>query len=87
MADVSAVGPESAPPMCGQLPSCTVVGVGAVVDGVVAGGCGDGVELPRVAAQVTPTPIVRDATTTSRTILNRAMATSFRYGHQSTPTL
>lgn len=66
--------------MCGQLPSWCAGGVGAVVDGVVAGGSEDGVELPRVAAQVAPAPIVRAATTTSSTILNRAMATSFRYG-------
>jgi len=73
--------------MCGQLPSCWAAGVGAVVDGVVAGGCDDGIEPPRVAAQVTPTPIVRAATTTSSTILNRAMATSFRYAHESTSAL
>jgi hypothetical protein len=38
----------------------------------------EGVELPRVAAHVTPEPIVSAPTTTNNAILIRAMATSFR---------
>ena len=71
--------PESEP-MFGQLAlSCDLVGAGVVVDGAVVDGVVvDGVVLPLAAAQVTPTPIVSAAMTTNRTILIRAIATSFQ---------
>jgi len=70
--------------MCGQLPPVCAVGRGAVEEGVVDGVVADdGIEPPWVAAHATPTPIVRAATATSRTVLIRAMGTSFRPIHRT----
>jgi len=71
-------------PMCGQLPPVCAAGRVAVEEGVLDGVVADdGIEPSWVAAQATPTPIVRAATATSRAILIRAMGTSFRPLHRT----